>query len=91
MTSIPHTHVIDLIIIIGTWRRARWENEQQIPSKTVLSTIISKELRNRGFKFVGATTTYAYIRAIGMVNDHLVHFFRHTEVQSRQPSNSLNR
>ncbi|MCW4041555.1 MAG: DNA-3-methyladenine glycosylase I [Candidatus Bathyarchaeota archaeon] len=67
-----------------------WETEQQIPSKTALSTIISKELRNRGFKFVGATTIYAYMQAIGMVNDHLVHCFRHTEVQSHQPSNSLN-
>ena len=74
----------------GTPILNHWETEQQIPSKTTLSTIISKELRNRGFKFVGATTIYAYMQAIGMVNDHLVHCFRHTEVLSRQPSNSLN-
>jgi DNA-3-methyladenine glycosylase I len=58
-----------------------WENEKHIPSKTALSMIISNELRNRRFKFVGATMTYAYMQATGMVNDHLIHCFRYQEVQ----------
>ena len=62
----------------------KWENEKQIPSKTARSLTISKELRNRGFAFMGATTTYAYMQANGMVNDHLLDCFRHQEVQGRQ-------
>ena len=62
----------------------KWENEKQIPSKTARSLTISKELRNRGFAFMGATTTYAYMQANGMVNDHLIDCFRHQEVQGRQ-------
>lgn len=64
-----------------------WENERQIPSQTTLSITVSKELRNRGFKFMGATTTYAYMQATGIVNDHLIYCFRHKEVQG---SPSLN-
>jgi DNA-3-methyladenine glycosylase I len=59
-----------------------WETIEQMPSKTECSRIISDELRNRGFKFMGATTTYAFMQAIGMVNDHLIHCFRHQEVQA---------
>ena len=58
-----------------------WQNEQQIPTNTSLSATISKELKNKGFKFLGATTIYAHMQATGMVNDHLVHCFRHKEVQ----------
>ncbi len=58
-----------------------WKNIKQIPSKTTRSMTISNELRNRGFKFMGATTTYAYMQATGIVNDHLIHCFRHQEVQ----------
>ena len=41
---------------------------------------MSRELSRRGFKFVGSTICYAYMQAVGMVNDHLVECFRHTEV-----------
>lgn len=64
-----------------------WENERQIPSQTTLSITVSKELRNRGFKFMGATTTYAYMQATGIVNDHLIYCFRHKEVQGSQSLN----
>jgi DNA-3-methyladenine glycosylase I len=50
-----------------------------IPAETDLSRRISKELRSRGFKFVGPTIVYAFMQAVGMVNDHLVDCFRHEE------------
>lgn len=51
------------------------------PAKTPLSDRISKDLAKRGFKFVGSTIIYAYMQAIGMVNDHCVECFRHHAVQ----------
>jgi DNA-3-methyladenine glycosylase I len=63
-----------------------WQTEQQIPINTPLSTTISNELKNRGFKFVGATTMYAHMQATGMVNDHLMNCFRHKEVQHCIPA-----
>lgn len=54
----------------------------QVPSKTSLSDTISKDLKKRGFKFVGSTVMYAHMQATGMVNDHLVDCFRHQEVFS---------
>ena len=52
----------------------------QIPAKTELSDAISKELKKRGFNFVGSTIMYAFMQATGMVNDHLTTCFRHKEV-----------
>ena len=48
-----------------------WENNIDIPTKTTISDTISKDMKNRGFKFIGTTIIYAYMQAIGMVNDHL--------------------
>lgn len=56
----------------------QWETLQEIPAQTPLSDEISKALKKRGFKFVGSTTVYAYLQAIGVVNDHLVSCFCHT-------------
>lgn len=53
----------------------------QLPAQTPLSQTISKDLKNRGMNFVGPTIVYAYMQAIGMVNDHLLHCFRHTQIQ----------
>jgi DNA-3-methyladenine glycosylase I len=53
----------------------------QIPSKTPLSKDISKDLAGRGFKFVGPTIVYAFMQAVGMVNDHLVSCHRHAAVK----------
>lgn len=50
------------------------------PSNTILSNVISKDLKQRGFKFVGSTIVYAYMQAIGMVNDHEIHCFRYENV-----------
>jgi len=56
-----------------------WTAIGQVPPTTRVSDAISKELRARGFRFVGPTIIYAYMQAIGMVNDHLVSCFRHAE------------
>lgn len=58
----------------------RWKTLRQIPPKTPLSDRISKELKGRGFRFVGSTIVYAHMQATGMVNDHLVSCFRWREV-----------
>jgi len=54
-----------------------WENASQVPISTAESDTVSKDLKNRGFKFVGPTICYAYMQAIGMVNDHSVDCFRY--------------
>jgi len=53
---------------------------KEIPAKTPLSDAISKDLKQRGFKFVGSTIVYAHLQATGMVNDHTVDCFRYDEV-----------
>jgi DNA-3-methyladenine glycosylase I len=53
---------------------------KSVPTSTPLSERISKELKKRGFKFVGPTIAYAWMQAIGMVNDHAAHCFRRKEV-----------
>jgi DNA-3-methyladenine glycosylase I len=52
-----------------------------VPARTELSDSISKDLKKRGFSFVGSTIVYAYMQAVGMVNDHMVTCFRHAPVQ----------
>ncbi len=56
--------------------RNRWKRLEEIPAKTTESEEMSRALKRRGFKFVGPTTCYAYMQAVGMVNDHLIHCFR---------------
>ena len=57
-----------------------WTSKHDIPANTPLSDAISKDLKKRGFKFVGTTVIYAHMQATGMVNDHLVDCFRYNEV-----------
>ena len=57
-----------------------WRTMSEVPSSTAESEALSKELRKRGFKFVGPTIVYAFLQAAGLVNDHLVGCFRHAEV-----------
>lgn len=59
-----------------------WERQEQIPSKTPTSDQMTKYLKSLGFKFVGSTTCYSFMQAVGMVNDHLVSCFRHQQVQN---------
>ncbi len=54
----------------------------QIPSKNAISDALSKDLKRRGFKFVGSTICYAMMQAIGMVNDHTLDCFRYQEIKS---------
>jgi DNA-3-methyladenine glycosylase I len=64
----------------GRPRLNRFKDTSQIPARTEQSDAMSKELKSRGFNFVGSTICYAYMQAAGMVNDHLVTCFRHDEV-----------
>jgi DNA-3-methyladenine glycosylase I len=57
-----------------------WTELGQLPARTELSDKISRDLKQRGFKFVGSTIVYAHMQATGMVNDHLVNCFRHREL-----------
>ena len=57
-----------------------FEDWKDVPAKTDLSDEISKDLKKRGMKFVGSTIIYAYMQAVGMVNDHLTTCFRHKEI-----------
>jgi len=57
-----------------------WRSEKDIPSKTEASIAMSKDLKARGFKFVGPTICYAFMQAVGMVNDHTVNCFRYHEI-----------
>jgi len=59
----------------------RFKTMRQIPADTAVSRAISKELAQRGFKFVGPTIVYAFMQAVGMVNDHLITCHRHEAVQ----------
>jgi DNA-3-methyladenine glycosylase I len=58
----------------------RWRGMKQLPSRSKESDALSKDLKQRGFKFVGSTIVYAHMQAVGMVNDHLVTCFRHQHV-----------
>lgn len=53
-----------------------WKKIEEVPASTALSDQISKDLKKRGFKFVGTTVIYAFMQSIGMVNDHLLHCFK---------------
>lgn len=59
-----------------------WENTKQIPASTPISDKLSKDLKKRGFNFVGSTIIYAFMQATGMVNDHLTNCFRYEEVKN---------
>ena len=67
----------------GRPRINRWRRAGEVPARTPESEAMSRDLLRRGFTFVGPTICYAFMQAVGMVNDHLVDCFRHAEV-SRQ-------
>ena len=58
----------------------KWTSLSQVPATTELSDRVSKDLKKRGFKFLGSTIIYAHLQAIGVINDHLVDCFRYNEV-----------
>lgn len=59
-----------------------WNSVSELPAKTALSDAISKDLKSRGFKFVGSTICYSFMQAIGMVNDHTTDCFRYSQIDS---------
>lgn len=85
---------IELIKEFGSFSNYMWayvENKpvinqfqllSDLPAKTDLSDIISADLKNRGFKFIGSTVIYAHLQATGVVNDHLISCFRYNEIIS---------
>ncbi|HXH01848.1 MAG TPA: DNA-3-methyladenine glycosylase I [Candidatus Competibacteraceae bacterium] len=58
----------------------RWHSLAEVPAETAASRAMSKALQKRGFRFVGPTICYAFMQAVGMVNDHIVDCFRHAEL-----------
>jgi len=64
----------------GRPKRNRWQTLKEIPARTPESDALSRDLARRGFKFVGSTICYAFMQAVGMVNDHLVDCFRYKEI-----------
>jgi DNA-3-methyladenine glycosylase I len=61
--------------------RNSWRTMAEIPSRTPESVAMSTDLKKRGFKFIGPTICYAFMQAVGMVNDHVVDCFRHRELR----------
>lgn len=57
-----------------------WASTKELPATTEISDILSKDLKKRGFKFVGSTIVYAHMQATGMVNDHTIDCFRYDEL-----------
>lgn len=65
----------------GQPRQNHWASLAEVPASTPESDALAKDLKRRGFKFVGTTICYAFMQATGMVNDHVVGCFRHPEVR----------
>ncbi len=65
----------------GSPRVSRWERDDEVPATSAESTALTRDMKVRGFRFVGSTVLYAHMQATGLVNDHLVSCFRHGEVQ----------
>lgn len=59
-----------------------WKHESQVPAQTEISEHLSRDLKNRGFTFFGPVICYAFMQAVGMVNDHVVDCFRYDEIQN---------
>ena len=68
----------------GRPRQNVWRSMAEAPTHTAESDAMSKELKRRGFKFIGSTICYAYMQATGMVNDHTTNCFRHAELKGER-------
>lgn len=74
----------------GKPRQNNWNSLQEVPVQTLESVAMSQALRKKGFTFVGPTICYAYMQAVGMVNDHVAGCFRHKELlESGHEGNSM--
>ena len=64
----------------------KWRALSELPPETELSRTVSKDLKNRGFKFLGSTIVYAHLQAVGIVNDHLINCFKYAELTGKRRS-----
>ena len=64
----------------GKPKQNRWKTLNEVPAETAESRALSKALKSRGFRFVGPTICYAFMQAVGLVNDHTIDCFRHAEL-----------
>src|SRR5262245_25328843 len=69
----------------GRPRVNRWKSMKDIPASSAESDAFSKDLKRRGFRFVGSTIIYAHMQAVGMVNDHVLGCFRYRELRRSEP------
>jgi DNA-3-methyladenine glycosylase I len=67
----------------GQPRVNRWKARDRVPARTAESDAMSKALKKRGFNFVGSTICYAFMQAVGMVNDHVLQCFRHDALAAK--------
>ncbi len=74
----------------GMPKQHAWKSSKQVPATSSESDAMSKDMKRRGFKFVGSTICYAFMQAVGMVNDHLVGCFRHAELRAERPRREQN-
>jgi DNA-3-methyladenine glycosylase I len=65
----------------GRPRQNAWRELSQLPARTAEAEALAKDLKRRGFTFLGPTICYAHMQAVGMVNDHTTDCFRHAEVR----------
>lgn len=65
-----------------------WRTPGEVPARTEISDVMSRDLKRRGFRFVGSTICYAFMQAVGMVNDHTVDCFRHGALQGAPRASS---
>ncbi len=65
----------------GIPQQNSWKTIADLPARTKTSDMMSKDLKRRGFNFVGPTICYAFMQSVGMVNDHTVNCFRHEQVR----------
>jgi DNA-3-methyladenine glycosylase I len=78
-------------LVAGAPRMNRWRSFQQVPSRTAESDALSRDLLGRGFKFVGSTICYAFMQAVGIVNDHTLDCFRYARVGQPGPKGMSHR
>lgn len=74
----------------GAPRVNQWRTLQQLPARTPESDALSRDLKGRGFKFLGSTICYAFMQAVGMVNDHTIDCFRHAKTLDGSPREAPN-
>lgn len=70
--------------VAGKPLQNQWQTRQDVPARTTVSDTFSKDLKKRGFSFVGSTIVYAHMQAVGMVNDHVAECFRHRQLKARR-------